>query len=318
MRYIRPQIQFNIGREPYLMTQSRMARPAGIASHVRLRAATIATLASLVLGACGGNDGPADPAVTSALVAATRYGATALVTVMGSNLDDRLVVSSTGCKDMTRLTAAPHASTAATAYYQCTVSGGLASTVHASFGGKTLGSADFSVPAPVVTMTVSNGADIQGDLVITLAPDDAPNTVDNFLGYVNTGFYNGTIMHGMLRTSGRSLAMGGFFGPGGTNESNAPQPAQPHDPIPLEAIRHRTDDVTYAVGAFPHNIGNTIDSMFFITRYNDDTLLDFIFGQLSPDSIALVEKMNTDCPGLDGDACFLVPNVAITSATQTQ
>jgi hypothetical protein len=31
-----------------------------------------------------------------------------------------------------------------------------------------------------------------------------------------------------------------------------------------------------------------------------------------------VEKMNTDCPGLDGDACFLVPNVAITSATQTQ
>src|SRR3546814_10743339 len=34
-----------------------------------------------------------------------------------------------------------------------------------------------------------------GEIVIELAPDKAPKTVANFLGYVREGFYNGTIVH---------------------------------------------------------------------------------------------------------------------------
>ena len=34
-----------------------------------------------------------------------------------------------------------------------------------------------------------------GDFVVELNPEKAPKTVENFLGYVNSGFYNGTIFH---------------------------------------------------------------------------------------------------------------------------
>ena len=34
-----------------------------------------------------------------------------------------------------------------------------------------------------------------GTLIVELFPDKAPQTVSNFLGYVTSGFYNGTIIH---------------------------------------------------------------------------------------------------------------------------
>src|SRR3546814_12869734 len=37
-----------------------------------------------------------------------------------------------------------------------------------------------------------------GEIVIELAPDKAPKTVANFLGYVREGFYNGTIVHRVI------------------------------------------------------------------------------------------------------------------------
>ena len=38
-----------------------------------------------------------------------------------------------------------------------------------------------------------------GDITIELFPDAAPITVDNFLGYVNSGFYDGTIFHRVMK-----------------------------------------------------------------------------------------------------------------------
>ncbi len=37
-----------------------------------------------------------------------------------------------------------------------------------------------------------------GDIVIELYPEQAPLTVENFLAYVNDGFYNGTIFHRVI------------------------------------------------------------------------------------------------------------------------
>ena len=39
----------------------------------------------------------------------------------------------------------------------------------------------------------------QGDIVVELNPEKAPNTVKNFLTYVNEGFYAGTIFHRVIR-----------------------------------------------------------------------------------------------------------------------
>jgi cyclophilin family peptidyl-prolyl cis-trans isomerase len=47
-----------------------------------------------------------------------------------------------------------------------------------------------------------------GDMVIELAPDKAPKTVENFLTYVNAGQYDGTIFHRVI--PGFMIQGGGF------------------------------------------------------------------------------------------------------------
>ena len=46
---------------------------------------------------------------------------------------------------------------------------------------------------PVVKLQTS-----LGDIEIELYPDKAPKTVENFLAYVNKGFYNGTVFHRVI------------------------------------------------------------------------------------------------------------------------
>lgn len=58
---------------------------------------------------------------------------------------------------------------------------------------------------PLVTMRTS-----QGDIVLELYPDKAPKTVANFLHYVGSGHYNGTLFH---RTIQKFVIQGGGFTP---------------------------------------------------------------------------------------------------------
>jgi cyclophilin family peptidyl-prolyl cis-trans isomerase len=48
----------------------------------------------------------------------------------------------------------------------------------------------------------------QGDVVIELYADKAPKTVENFLEYANSGFYNGTVFHRVI--DGFMIQGGGF------------------------------------------------------------------------------------------------------------
>ena len=54
-----------------------------------------------------------------------------------------------------------------------------------------------------------------GNIIIELYPDAAPVTVDNFLGYVNSGFYDGILFHrvidGFMIQAGRYLYYNGQF-----------------------------------------------------------------------------------------------------------
>lgn len=58
---------------------------------------------------------------------------------------------------------------------------------------------------PLVKMRTS-----QGDIVLELYPDKAPKTVANFLHYVGSGHYNGTLFH---RTIQKFVIQGGGFTP---------------------------------------------------------------------------------------------------------
>ncbi len=60
----------------------------------------------------------------------------------------------------------------------------------------------------------------QGDIILQLDRDKAPITVDNFLQYVDDGFYDGTIFHRVISTF---MIQGGGFEPGLTKkETRAP------------------------------------------------------------------------------------------------
>ena len=50
------------------------------------------------------------------------------------------------------------------------------------------------LPNPVVTIEMENG----GIIKVELYPDIAPNTVNNFLSLVKSGFYNGLIFHRVI------------------------------------------------------------------------------------------------------------------------
>lgn len=64
-----------------------------------------------------------------------------------------------------------------------------------------------------------------GDMVIELYGDKAPETVKNFLSYVDEGFYNGTIFHRVIK--GFMIQGGGF--------STSMEQKKPHAPIQNEA-----------------------------------------------------------------------------------
>ena len=65
--------------------------------------------------------------------------------------------------------------------------------------------------APVGDKTAASKVLIKtnlGDMTVELYPDKAPKTVENFLAYVNSGFYDGTIFH---RVIDNFMIQGGGF-----------------------------------------------------------------------------------------------------------
>ena len=66
---------------------------------------------------------------------------------------------------------------------------------------------------PVVTFTMQNGKTIRAELY----PDKAPNTVNNFLSLVRSGFYDGLTFHRVIEgfmIQGGDPAGNGTGGPG--------------------------------------------------------------------------------------------------------
>lgn len=290
--------------------------------------ATLGALMLAALSACGGGDSSPPPTstVTGASVAATRYGSPAVVTMSGTNLDSSgLSVASTGCKTMTRLTSGALISTATNAYYTCVVSGAFSGTVVIQSNGATIANPSFSVQAPQVTFTVSNGLGVSGDIILTLMGDKVPATVDNFLGYVNSGFYKGTIFHRVAKLitdpSQTFVIQGGGYGP--TVNGQLPALKATGTPIAIETAGGNNIQWSVAMA----NAGpGTVTSQFFINAVDNTTTLAngySVFANITT-GIAVAQTIiaaPATCTnnGVAGTLdCLPQPDVTITAATQTQ
>lgn len=304
-------------------------RPQVIASLRIASAATLAIVTLAALTACGGGSSGnnATATVTTMSVAATRYAAPALVTVTGTNLGN-LSLTASGCKNTTRLTAAPTASSDTTAYFSCTPSGAYTSSILAVSNGATISSQPLVVAAPVVTMTVSGGA-VNGNIVFNLRGDKAPITVDNFLRYVNSSpsFYNGVIFH---RVVAGFVVQGGGYG-AATSGTLPVAKTTLYDPIALETTGGSNLQWTAAMARTSDS--NSATSQFFFNLANNAAILDpssstagyAVFADVTSSAAVIQSIAAAPCTAILSDglpltdgSCVPIPNVVITSATQTQ
>ncbi len=293
-----------------------------------VRASSVAALTAALLAtlsACGGGGnstgGTPTATIASASVFSPHYGQTATITVNGTGLDSTLAVTAPYCKNITLA----NTSTATTATYTCTPSGAYSGNVTFKSNGTSIGPATtFTVPQPQVTLQVSNGAGVAGNIVINLVGDKAPITVDNFLAYVNANpsFYNSLIFH---RTSASNhIIQGGGY----TASSGGTLPAAPKTPLfaPIALETTGGSNVAWSVGMARTADPNSATSQFYINTA-DNTGFDThyaVFGNITTSSQAVATAIaNAPCVAMTGaaqgdDSCVPVPNVVITGATQTQ
>jgi cyclophilin family peptidyl-prolyl cis-trans isomerase len=294
--------------------------------------AASAVASALLSTACGGGGGggtgsATSPTVTSASAGTPKYGQKLILTVSGSNLDQGLSVTSTACSGITLSSSAPSVSTATTAYYQCTVSASGAGqfVMTRTSDNVALTTTPFTVPVPQVTMTVSNGAGVNGTLVVSLAPNQTPLTVDNFLAYVNAGFYNGTVFHRV--SPGFVIQGGGYASP---VVDNTATPKTTNAPIALE-VGKGLSNTQWTVAMARTTDAASATSQFFINLVDNSASLDpsaingagyAVFGNVAASSATVAAIAGAPCTAirffLPTGECTPIPNVVITSAVQTQ
>ena len=135
---------------------------------------------------------------------------------------------------------------------------GLALTL----SGLSLAHADTPAAAPPQVKFTTN----LGEFVVELYPDKAPNTVENFLGYVRDGHYNGTIFH---RVINNFMIQGG-----GYDARYMEKPARPpikHEGAEVKAKGGPTNTVGTIAMARTNN-PHSASSQFFINVNNNDFL----------------------------------------------
>ena len=134
---------------------------------------------------------------------------------------------------------------------------------------------------------------IDGDLVIELFPEDAPQTVENFLDLAETGFYNNTLFHRIIEgfmiqggdpnTKDTSTGAGNTWGRGGPGYSI---------PAEFNSLNHDRGIVSMARSTHPDSGG----SQFFIV-HQDSHFLDgkyTVFGRIiTQESFDTLDKIAT-------------------------
>jgi peptidyl-prolyl cis-trans isomerase A (cyclophilin A) len=156
---------------------------------------------------------------------------------------------------------------------------------------------------PMVLISTS-----KGDIKLELYPDKAPETVKNFLAYVNAGYYDGTVFHRVIR---------GFMIQGGglTADMKDKREGQ-RPPIKNEAsngLKNDTGTIAMARTSAP----DSATSQFFINVANNDALNKgagkdgyAVFGKVveGMDVVKKIEQVETTSKGMHQD----VPTEAIT------
>lgn len=139
-----------------------------------------------------------------------------------------------------------------------------------------------------------------GDITIELDAEKAPKTVENFLSYVKSGHYDGTIFH---RVIDGFMIQGGGFEPGMKQKESG-------EPIENEAANGLANE-KYTVAMARTNDPHSATAQFFI-NVKDNSFLDYagpsnwgycVFGRVTggTEVVDEIRKVKTSTKGFHGD-----------------
>ena len=154
----------------------------------------------------------------------------------------------------------------------------------------------------------------QGSMTIELYPDKAPETVRNFLQYVDDGFYNGTVFHRVIENF---MIQGGGFAEDMTQKDTRP-------PIKNEAdngLGNERGAIAMARTSDPHSA----TAQFFINTVETNDFLNHraktsqgwgycVFGKLTDGSDVLDEIRSVETSTRSGHQDVPVQPVVIRTA----
>jgi cyclophilin family peptidyl-prolyl cis-trans isomerase len=196
--------------------------------------------------------------------------------------------------------------------FTCTPNRLLSVRVTAKFDGKETYSPTLIVPKPQVTMTTTMGA-----VVVELEPASVPVTVDNFLAYVNSGFYNGTIFHRVIK---------GFMNQGGGFTAVAAGSLTPQtglrSPIALE-VNVGLSNLKYSIAMARTSVLNSATAQFFINAV-DNLFLDTsgggyaVFGKVVSGQTVIDAMNQVSTRTVGGYSDVPAIDITVQKAEQTQ
>lgn len=176
-----------------------------------------------LLAGCGGGDN-GGVFVTSMTASPTAFSRNMTLALSGSGLDQGVRVQvDSGCGEVTESPGGDRSNRR----FTCAVNALGTHTARAfSANGNEVARVQFTVPQPEVTFTISGLGTSLSTIVVKLDPEKAPLSVNNFLGYVNAGFYRNVIFHRVVKDF--VIQAGGF--------TAGPTPKAPtNPPIKLES-----------------------------------------------------------------------------------
>jgi peptidyl-prolyl cis-trans isomerase A (cyclophilin A) len=173
-----------------------------------------------------------------------------------------------------------------------------------------LKSVSFDVPNPQVSMLTN-----LGNMVLELNPTASPLSTDNFLQYVNSKFYDNTLIHRIV-TAGIFVAQGGWLTP--TPAVQAGQKAA----IALE-VNKGLSNIKGSIAMARSSELNSATSQYYF-NLADNVALDnsnggyAVFGKVVSGIEVLDAMASVKTTTAYGLADFPASNVIVLSATQTK
>ena len=211
------------------------------------------TLAIFIAGCGGGTGFP--PSITGVKPQTLQYGKSATIYLGGKDLRSSMVVETNGACINPSFASN---STTDLLVLNCTlkVTGDITLTIKTD-AGVVVNTATLTVPLPQVGIVTSAGS-----IVLELDPNAAPITVNNFLNYVNSGFYRNTLFHRVIS---------GFMIQGGGYTTGLVKKDGLKDPIVLESNNGLTN-LRGTVAMARTNVANSATSEFFINHVDNSFL----------------------------------------------